>query len=106
VIQQTITNEKTGSEYVLTKHAGIRMKQRGLSHSSVQMALVYGRVVHARGALIHVIGRKEIVRHNSKRENLSALDGVHVVCDGEHRVLTAYKNRNLRRLRPRRRSHG
>jgi len=104
MMQTTILNEQTGSHYVLTQHACERMCQRGLSPAIVQAALEYGRIVHARGAEIHVIGRKEIELYDSEGINLSPLEGVQVVCDKDGTVLTTYRNRDFRGLRPRRRS--
>lgn len=100
----TILNERTGSEHLITQHARERINQRGLSPAIVQAALTYGRIVHARGAEIHVIGRKEIERYESKGINLSPLEGVQVVCNKGGAVLTAYRNRDFRGLRSRRRA--
>ena len=100
-----IQNERTGSEHTLTHHARQRMNQRCLSPAVVQATLEYGRIVHARGAAIHVIGRREIARYDLDGIDLSSCDGVQVVCNKDGTVLTAYRNRDLRGLRPRRRSN-
>ena len=46
----------------ITQHAWNRMNARRLSNDAINAALTYGRVVHVRGAAIHVIGRKEVER--------------------------------------------
>ena len=46
----------------LTRHAMKRMSARRLSFNAVQRAVEYGRVVHARGATIYAVGRKEVAR--------------------------------------------
>jgi hypothetical protein len=46
----------------LTKHAWERTNARGLSSEAIDAAIQYGRVVHIRGAAVHVIGKKEVRR--------------------------------------------
>lgn len=65
------------------------------------MVLCYGRLTHTRGAIIHVIGRKEVERYSRDGLDLSEAEGVHVVCSYEDAILTVYRNRDLRGLRPR-----
>ncbi len=84
----------------LTKHARKRMSARNLPPEAVQSALQYGRVVHTRGAAIHAIGRKEVHKYKKEGINLSAYEGIQVLCspkDGT--VITVYRNRNFRGLR-------
>jgi len=84
----------------LTNHARNRMNARNLPSEAVCSALQYGRVVYARGAAIHVIGRKEVHKYKKEGVNLSAYEGVQVLCspkDGT--VITVYRNRNFRGLR-------
>lgn len=85
----------------LTKHAQMRMYARGFSPEIVEMVLCYGRLTHTRGAAIYVIGRKEVERYSSDDLDLSEAEGVHVVCSYEDAILTVYRNRDLRGLRPR-----
>lgn len=88
-------------EYRLTRHAWERMSGRGLSPSVVRAVLSYGRTVHIRGAVIYVVGRKEVERYRQDGVELSTVEGVQVVCTVSGEVLTVYRNRNLRGLRPR-----
>ncbi len=89
------------SEYSLTRHAWERMCGRGLSPSVVRLVLDYGRATHTRGATIFVVGRKEVERFKREGVELSAAEGVQVVCSETGAVLTVYRNRDLRGLRPR-----
>lgn len=87
----------------LTRHAKIRMQQRSLTASAVDSALQFGRLIRIRGAEVFALGQREIRTAAKYGLNLTAHDGVQVVCTGSGVILTAYRNRNFRRLRPRRR---
>lgn len=89
------------SKYSLTQHAWERMGERGLSPATVRLALNYGRDVHVRGATIYVVGRKEVRRYRQDGIELSSVEGVQVVCTDSGAILTVYRNRDLRGLRPR-----
>jgi hypothetical protein len=86
--------------FPFTKHAADRIAARRLA-AGANAALLYGRVVRTRGAEIFVIGRKEIVRYAREGVDLSGFEGVQVVCSPAGVVLTAYRNRRFRGLRPR-----
>ncbi len=88
---------------MLTAHAADRMSTRGLRAPAVTAALDHGRVVHIRGADIHAIGRREVASCKRDGIDLSRHEGVQVVCGPEGHVLTVYRNRDFRSLRPRRR---
>jgi hypothetical protein len=94
------------SNYNLTQHAWDRMCGRSLCPSAIRLVLNYGRAVHTRGAIIYVVGRKEVARFRREGVELSAVEGIQVVCSESRAVLTVYRNRDLRGLRPRaRRTH-
>jgi hypothetical protein len=86
---------------MLTKHAAERMCTRGLPRAAVSAAVRYGRVVHTRGADILVIGRREVEWYGRDGIDLSRYEGVQVVCSTEGAILTVYRNRDFRGLRPR-----
>jgi hypothetical protein len=88
-------------EYILTRHAWERMSGRGVSPAAVRLVLNYGRAAHIRGATIYAVGRKEVERFRQNGIELSAVEGVQVVCTDRGDVLTVYRNRDLRGLRPR-----
>lgn len=87
----------------VSSHALQRMRERGITGAAVQATLAHGRVAHVRGAAIHAIGRKEVSAMRRKGIELADYEGVQVVCAPDGAILTAYRNRNFRGLRPRHR---
>lgn len=92
----------------LTIHAGQRMHQRRITAADVADVIEYGRVMYAKGAVYHVVGRREIKRA-FPAVDLQHLDGVHVICTHDGVILTVYRNRSfqvkaLRDMKPRRTS--
>ena len=92
-----------GVREVLTDHAEERMYRRGLSPEMIGAALRFGRQVHTRGACIHAIGRREVERYRQLGIDLEDCHGLQVVCGPDGQVITVYRNRDFRGLRPRRR---
>jgi hypothetical protein len=90
-------------EHVLTRHAWERMCGRGFSAEVLRHVLTHGRRVHTRGAVIRVVGRKEVARAARRGLDLTAAEGIHVVCSPLGDVLTTYRNHDLGALRPRHR---
>lgn len=91
-------------EVRLTAHADERLNARGIRQSDVARTLEHGRFVHVRGADIYVVGRREIKLGSVQGLDIADLHGIHVVCASDSGVvITAYRNRNLRGLRPKRR---
>lgn len=88
-------------EYNLTQHAWKRMCGRGLSPAAIRLVLNYGRTAHIRSATIYAVGRKEVERYRQNGIELSPVEGVQVVCTESGAILTVYRNRDLRGLRPR-----
>jgi len=87
----------------MSEHATRRSFARRIPFDSVLAACMHGREVHTRGAVLYVIGKKEVARARMSGEDISRCQGVHVVCSREDMVLTVYRNQDLRRLRPNRR---
>jgi hypothetical protein len=75
------------------------MGQRGITAEAIEAVLEFGRAVHARGAVVHAIGKKEVAHYLDQDIDLSAFDGIHVVCAGDGTIITAYRNHDFRRLR-------
>ena len=84
----------------LSRHADRRMAQRRISAAAIELALDYGRTVYTRGAVVHAIGRNEIARWAELGIDLSPHDGLQVVCSADGAVITVYRDRNFRGLRP------
>jgi hypothetical protein len=90
--------------YKLTKHGESRLFGRGLRQMSLEQVLEFGREVHTRGAIIHVVGRNEVAQAARVSADISEVEGWHVVCSRQGTLITAYRNHDLRGLRPRRRT--
>lgn len=85
------------TEVSLTNHACRRMSGRGIRPEDIDLVLSFGRITHTRGAVIHAIGRREVVEHGRFLEHCA---GLHVLCsphDGA--VITTYRNHDLKGLR-------
>ena len=81
------------------------MTTRRISQTALSAVINYGRVVYVRGAKIYVIGRKEIEAFLRKGIELTDFEGIHVVCSPEGTIMTTYRNRDFRGLRPRSRRY-
>lgn len=86
-------------ELSLTTHAIRRMHARSLSRCVVQDVIEYGRHRFVRGALVFVVGEREVKKLASRGIDLRPCEGVHVICSLDGRVMTVYRNRDLRGLR-------
>lgn len=86
------------SHIQVRQHAERRMSQRNISPRAVEVVLDFGRSVLTRGAEVFGIGRKEVRRYRDVID-LSAYEGVMVVCGLDGQVLTTYRNRCFRGLR-------
>lgn len=91
--------EASNIRIIITNHAWSRMTARGIPFKAVEAAVKYGRVIHARGAEIRVIGRKEVNNFSKAGINLSSYEGIQVVCGHNGVVMTAYRNRDFKSLR-------
>ena len=85
---------------VITTHARMRMMARRISETALSAVIDYGRIVYVRGAKIYVIGRKEVTKFLRQGVELADYEGIHVVCSTEGVILTTYRNRDFRGLRP------
>ena len=87
-------------QLVLTEHARMRLGARRIPTTAVEMALLFGRERHVRGATLFAIGRREVKRLVETGVDLKAYEGIQVVCVENDVVVTAYRNRDFRGLRP------
>ena len=90
---------------IYTHHGRKRMTARGISETALSAVLEFGRMVYVRGAKIYVIGRKEVQSFLRKDIELADFEGIHVVCSLDGAIMTTYRNRDFRGLRPRGRRH-
>ena len=95
------------AQLLLTEHARIRMNARRIPTTAVEMALLFGREKHVRGATFFAIGRREVNWFGLNGVDLRRYEGIQVICAEGNVVVTAYRNKdlsNLRSRRPRRRN--
>jgi hypothetical protein len=97
---QTTPSNDSQTLTTTSSHAQKRMQHRGIDTAAIEAAMAFGREVFTRGAIVHAIGRREIEQWRDEGINLSAYDGVQVVCSHDGAVLTVYRNRSFRGLRP------
>jgi len=93
------------SNYHLTAHAVLRMQQRGIAPRLIALVLRYGRTIYARGLAFRVIGHKEVERFARDGLDLTPAEDIHVLVDTDGSVITAYRNHDLRKIRPGKRRH-
>jgi hypothetical protein len=93
-------------QYPLTKHAKQQMDARRVRVEALAATLSFGRKVHIRGAIIYAIGKRESRKWGRQGIDLSPFEGVQAVCSPDGAIMTVYRNRELRRLRPHRRRWG
>ena len=80
----------------MTNHARRRMTARRLSERAVEAVLMFGRKVYARGAEIHVIGKREVAKYARTGVDLRAYDGLQVVCvPNDGAIMTVYRNKDF-----------
>lgn len=80
----------------LSKHTEVRMQQRRVSTDDIDKAFAYGRAIfQGTGSMIFIIGRREIKRHQDDVD-LTGLNGLHVVCNARHVVITTYRNKSFK----------
>ena len=95
------------AQLLLTEHARNRMDARRIRTNAVEMALLFGREKHVRGATFFANGHREVKRYGLTGVDLRDYEGVQVICAEDNVVVTAYRNHdlsNLRSRRPRRRN--
>lgn len=85
---------------IISTHAEFRMNQRGICQESIELVLEFGRQIYARRAIFYVVGKKEIARYSDREPKLKLLEGLQVISANDGTILTAYKNKNLRGIRP------
>jgi hypothetical protein len=84
----------------LSHHAEVRMQQRGIRRTDIELAVQYGRRIHAKGLTYYVVGRKEVERQAMLGRNISSLAGLQVLVQEEDgMVVTTYRNTDFHAIR-------
>lgn len=85
----------------LTRHAAYRCVTRCISIAAVDAAMDYGNCRHGRGAVIYILGWREVRYWQERGIDLSRWEGVEVVVAHDGQILTTYRNRHPRAIRDR-----
>lgn len=88
----------------VTAHARTRMSQRAIRPDVLDLAMLFGREVHAANAVFVVVGHREVIEAREDGIDIEFLDGIHVVCSRRGAVITVYRDRSLRALQRARRA--
>lgn len=76
-----------------TRHAQLRMQQRGIRDRDVELVIRFGRRIYAKGLTYYVVGRKEMQHPSLARKDASRLAGLQVLVQSEEGVVvTTYRN--------------
>ncbi|HDS29947.1 MAG TPA: DUF4258 domain-containing protein [Firmicutes bacterium] len=85
-----------------SNHALVRMQNRGVPFEGIWAAMEFGECSHIRGAVVYAIGRKEVALAKGEGFDLEKYMGIHVVCGEDGGIITVYRNRHMKDLKPRR----
>ncbi len=89
------------SSLPITLHASERMTSRRINSTAIELVMQYGQLHRTRKANIYVIGKKDVLFHAKRGTDLAAYEGIQVLCSAnDDTVITVYRNKNLRTLRP------
>jgi hypothetical protein len=100
-LSHTAANDE---HFGLSHHALRRMSQRSIYLEQVQLVLSHGKVIHSRRARFYVVGRKEIKRLGKAGLDVEGLENIQVIVDEKsNRILTVYRNKDFRQIRPKHR---
>lgn len=93
----------------LTRHAQIRMSQRGITDQEIALARAHGREIYVQEGILYHLGRRQIqtlIRQlersdgrrltGSERSVLEALDGIVVIVAHDGDVITTFINPALK----------
>lgn len=84
----------------MTRHAEVRMQQRGIQRADVEWVVQYGRRIRAKGLTFYVVGRKEVERQAQLGRNISELSGLQVlVQEDDGVVVTTYRSEDFHAIR-------
>lgn len=87
-------------DFLFSNHAIERMGHRHVSQTDIENVITFGRCVRTRGAIIYVVGSKEVKQQKLSGVNLDHCEAIHVLCSEDNKIITVYRNHNLRGLKP------
>lgn len=90
--------------FTLTNHANQRMAQRAIHKNQILAVLEYGRIIHSRRARFYVLGKRDVKQLAKMGVDVRDIENIQVVVDEKsNAILTVYKNKDFRQIRPKRR---
>ncbi len=63
----------------ITKHAEVRMNKRGITRQMIELVLMFGRKIYARGDVLYVMQERVVQRLHDKEEDLDQIEGIQVL---------------------------
>jgi polynucleotide 5'-kinase involved in rRNA processing len=87
------------SGLALTKHAHLRMAQRNISPSDIEYVLEYGERIHATGAVVYILRKRDIPEDDRNKSEITRLEGTVILIgpkkDGKSEIITTYRNKSV-----------
>jgi hypothetical protein len=87
--------------FCLSHHAHIRMSQRSIDLAQIQNVLMHGKMMHSRRARFYVVGKRDVKRLAKAGLDTQNLENIQVVVEEKsNTIVTVYRNRDFRHIRP------
>ena len=86
------------SDIEISEHAWRRITARRIRKDAIVATISHGRRYWNEGRLVYRLDRRSVQRAARMGFRLEKYEGVHVVMGDDGRVVTAYRNRNGKRV--------
>ena len=86
------------SALLYTDHAMRRRYGRSISDDAINATLDFGRRYWNHGSMVYRLDRRSVAKAKEQGHNIREHEGIHVVLSRDGIILTAYRNRNCKRL--------
>jgi hypothetical protein len=97
-LSHTAANDE---HFGLSQHALMRMSQRSIDLEQVQLVLSHGKMMHSRRARFYVVGKKDVKRLAKAGLDTQNLENIQVVVEEKsNTIVTVYRNKDFRHIRP------
>lgn len=85
-------------DLLITNHAWRRISGRRIRREGIMAALKYGRRYWNQGRVVYRLDRRCVQKASYDGVKIHAHEGIHVVLGDDGQVVTAYRNRQGKRL--------